>query len=79
MKNCLAMKTLNFEQMEGIRAGSLRRALSCVGQVGSGMSTLWGAAALLAFGATPAGWIVLGFGAIGLAASLAADPTACDE
>jgi hypothetical protein len=68
------MKKLNFEQMETTIGGKF---LACASQVTGGMSTLWGAAALLAFGATPVGWIVFGFGAVSFLASAAADPYAC--
>jgi hypothetical protein len=72
------MKTLNFEQMEGLSAGSLRSALSCVSQVTGGMGTLGGIAAILAFGTNPIGWGIFALGAISLLAGTASDPTACD-
>jgi hypothetical protein len=78
-KNCLAMKTLNLEQMEGVKAGSLKSALSCVSQVTGGMGTLGGVAAILTFGTNPIGWGIFALGAISLIAGVASDPTACDS
>jgi hypothetical protein len=72
------MKTLNFEQMELVQAGSLRKTLSCISQVAGGMDVLWSTAAALALGFTPVGMIVLGFGLVSLIAGGASDPTACD-
>ena len=72
------MKTLTIEQMERIEGGSLRKALSCISQVAGGMGTLAGIAAVLAFTTNPVGLVILGLGALSLAAGMASDPTACD-
>ena len=72
------MKKLNFEQMEEVNAGSLRKILSCASQVTSGMGFLGGAAAILAFGTNPVGLFIFGLGFISLVAGAASDPTACD-
>lgn len=71
------MKNLSFEQMEELNGGS--NLLDCISQTAGGMDILFSAGALLAFGATPVGWICLGFGAIGLTASLLSNPYACDR
>ena len=68
------MKKLSLEQMEKTQAGKF---LSCFSQVTGGMGTLWGAAAIMAFGVTPVGWMIFGLGALSLAASAIADPYAC--
>ena len=72
------MKTLNFEQMEMVQAGGLKKTLACISQVAGGMDVLWSAAAILAFGLTPISVILLSFGAISLISGAASDPTACD-
>ena len=73
------MKTLNFEQMEMVQAGGLKKTLACISQVAGGMDVLWSAAAILAFGLTPVGLLLFGFGAVSLLAGAASDPTACDS
>ena len=72
------MKTLTLNQMENITAGSLKKTLTCVSQVAGGMDVLWSAAAVITFGATPVGLIILGFGVASFIASAVADPNACD-
>ena len=74
-KNCLAMKTLNFEQMESITGSKFK--WNCLGQIGSGMETL-GSVAFLLSASNPIGWGILAFGVVGLVASAIADPSACD-
>jgi hypothetical protein len=70
------MKTLNFEQMEFVHGG---RFLACFSQVTGGMGTLAGIAAALTFASNPIGLIILGLGALSLAAGVASDPSACDS
>jgi hypothetical protein len=72
------MKTLSFEQMETVCAGSLKSVFSCISQVAGGMGTLSATAAILTFGTTPIGWGIFALGAISLLAGIASDPTACD-
>jgi hypothetical protein len=61
--------------MEGTNAGRIN--FACIGQVATGMETI-GSIALLLSISNPIGWGLLAIGAIGLAATIAADPTACD-
>ena len=72
------MKTLNFEQMEMVQAGGLKKTLACISQVRGGMDVLWSTAAMIALGFSPIGLMVLGLGVISLVAGAASDPTACD-
>jgi hypothetical protein len=72
----LAMKKLTFEQMESISGSKF--SWYCLGHIAGGMDVLWSTAAMLAFGCSPVGLIILGFGAISLIAGGVADPTACD-
>ncbi len=53
--------------------------LDCISQVASGMSLLGSVAAIGIFAMTPIGWGILGLSAIGFAAALVSNPTACDE
>ena len=64
--------------METTNAGG-RITLACVGQGLTGMEVLGSFAFLLGAASNPIGWGILIFGAIGLAATVAADPTACDS
>jgi hypothetical protein len=70
------MKTLTIEQMEIISAGKINWA--CIGQTFDGVGVL-GSVAFLLTASNPIGWGILAFSALGLAASIAADPTACDS
>ena len=72
------MKTLSIEQMYAVKAGSLRKLLSCISQASGGVGTLAGVASILAFGTNPIGWGILALGAISLVTGVASDPTACD-
>lgn len=72
------MKTLTIEQMEQVSGGGLLKALSCISQVTGGMSTLGGIALALSIGTGGIGLVLLGLGALSLAASVAVDPYACD-
>lgn len=74
----LIMKKLTLEQMETLGPGG-NKLLDCVSQVTSGMSLLGSLAAIGIFTMTPIGWGILGLSAIGFAAAVISNPTACDE
>ncbi len=68
------MKTLSYDQMESVSGSKF---LACLGQVSTGIEVLGSVAFLLSF-SNPIGWGLLIFGGIGLIATTAADPHACD-
>jgi hypothetical protein len=72
------MKELTLEQMETLQPGG-SKVLDCVSQIASGMSLLGGLAAIGIFAITPVGWGLLALSAVGFVASVASNPTACDE
>ena len=78
-ENCLAMKTLTFEQMENIQAGSLQRALTCASQVTGGMGILFTVASIGIFALGPVGIIAFGLSVASMVTGAIADPTACDS
>ena len=72
------MKTLNFEQMEMVQAGGLKKTLACISQVAGGMGILVTLSAIGIFAIGPVGWIAFGLGAVSFVSGGIADPTACD-